>query len=159
VIVAALVASPVATRQYVETLPVCLDRAQTLKALIAMLYQAGAYMGSHGGAEVVGLLWQLTKTYTGKVDVSRQLVDGSNPSIDGILYADFMASYKEQVESAVAALDALSAPAGLGVVISYPGSPAYANLRDAFIAAAASVGKRRKQPPRVVLCGLGSWSF
>ena len=27
------------------------------------------------------------KTYTGKTDVSRQLVDGSNPAVDGIIYA------------------------------------------------------------------------
>jgi HK97 family phage major capsid protein len=101
------------------------------------------------------------KTYTGKVDVSRQLVDGSNPAVDGIIYADCMGAYNEQIETAVvAAFDALAAPTGLGVVITYPGTaPVYSNIPDAFIDANASVIKRRKMPARVVFLGIGAWAF
>jgi hypothetical protein len=99
-------------------------------------------------------------TYTGKVDVSRQLVDGSNPAIDGIIYADCMGAYNEAVENAVvAAFEALTG-AGLAATITYPGTaPVYTNLPDCFIDAAASVIKRRKAPPRVVFMSTGAWAF
>jgi hypothetical protein len=85
-------------------------------------------------------------------------VDGSNPAIDGIIYADALGAYNEQIEQAVVA--AFEAASGLAATITYPGTaPVYANLPDAFVDAAASVGKHRKMPPRVVLCGLGSWAF
>jgi hypothetical protein len=99
-------------------------------------------------------------TYTGKVDVSRQLVDGSNPAIDGIIYADCMGAYNEAVETAVVnAFEALTAPSGLAAVIAYPGTPAYGNLPDAFTDAGASIIKRRKAPPRVVFMSSGAWAF
>ena len=100
-------------------------------------------------------------TYTGKVDVSRQLVDGSNPAVDGIIYADCMGAYNEAVENAVvAAFEALAAPTGLAAVITYPGTaPVYANLPDCFIDAGASIIKRRKAPPRVVFMSTGAWAF
>ena len=99
-------------------------------------------------------------TYTGKVDVSRQLVDGSNPAIDGIVYADCMGAYNEAVENAVvAAFEALVVSTGYGALITYPGTPAYANLPDALIDASASVIKRRKAPPRVVFMSTGAWAF
>jgi HK97 family phage major capsid protein len=99
-------------------------------------------------------------TYTGKVDVSRQLVDGSNPAIDGIVYADCMGAYNEAVENAVvAAFEALVVSTGFGALITYPGTPAYANLPDALIDASASVIKRRKAPPRVVFMSTGAWAF
>jgi HK97 family phage major capsid protein len=110
------------------------------------------------GSFVAPILTTQPKTYTGKIDVSRQLVDGSNPAIDGIVYADAMGAYNEQIEQAVVA--AFEAATGMAATITYPGTaPAYVNLPDAFIDAAASVGKHRKMPPRVVLCGLGSWAF
>jgi HK97 family phage major capsid protein len=100
-------------------------------------------------------------TYTGKVDVSRQLVDGSNPAVDGIVYADALGSYNEQIEQAVVnAFEALVITTGFGASITYPGTaPVYANLPDAFIDASASVIKRRKAPPRVVFCSTGAWAF
>jgi len=99
-------------------------------------------------------------TYTGKVDVSRQLVDGSNPAIDSLVYADCMGAYNEPVENAVvAAFEALTG-AGLAGTITYPGTaPAYTNLPDAFIDAGASIIKRRKAPPRVVFMSTGAWAF
>src|SRR6516162_290181 len=104
------------------------------------------------------LLTTSPKTYTGKVDVSRQLVDGSNPSVDGLVYADCMGSYNEQIESAVVA--AFEAATGLAATITYPGTaPVYSNLPDAFVDAAASVNKHRKQPATVVLVSIGAWAY
>jgi HK97 family phage major capsid protein len=96
-------------------------------------------------------------TYTGKTDVSRQLIDGSNPSIDGIVYADCLGSYYEAIEQAV--VNAFEAATGLAATISYPGTPAYSNLADAIVDAAASVNKHRKQPATAVLMGIGAWAF
>jgi hypothetical protein len=95
-------------------------------------------------------------TYTGKVDISRQLLDGGNPAVDGLVYADCMGAYNEAVESAVvAAFGALTPP----VTITYPGAGPYANLPDAFIDAATSLAKRRKQVATHALIGPGSWAF
>jgi hypothetical protein len=55
------------------------------------------------GSFNANLITTQPKTYTGKVDVSRQLVDGSNPAIDSLVYADAMGAYNEQIESAVVA--------------------------------------------------------
>jgi HK97 family phage major capsid protein len=95
-------------------------------------------------------------TYTGKVDVSRQLLDGSNPAIDGLVYGDCMGAYFEAIESAVvSAFGALTPP----VTITYPGSPAYANLPDCFIDAATSLAKRRKLTATHALISAGAWAF
>jgi HK97 family phage major capsid protein len=104
------------------------------------------------------LLTTSPKTYTGKVDVSRQLVDGSNPAVDGIVYADCMGAYNEQIESAVVA--AIEAATGFAATITYPGTaPVYTNLPDAFVDAGASVRKHRKSAPRVVFCSEGAWAY
>lgn len=104
------------------------------------------------------LLTTSPKTYTGKVDVSRQLVDGSNPAVDGIIFADCMGAYNEQIESAV--VTAFEGAGSYAATITYPGTaPVYTNLPDAFIDAGASVRKHRKAPPRVVLCSEGAWAF
>jgi HK97 family phage major capsid protein len=110
------------------------------------------------GSFNANLLTTSPKTYTGKVDVSRQLVDGSNPAIDGIVYADCMGAYNEQIETAV--VTAFEGAASYAATIIYPGTaPVYANLFDAFIDAGASVRKHRKAPPRVVLCSEGAWAY
>jgi HK97 family phage major capsid protein len=112
------------------------------------------------GSFVSNLITVNPVTYTGKVDVSRQLMDGSNPAIDGIVYADCMGAYNEAVEQAVVnAFEALTAPSGMAAVIAYPGTPAYSNLPDAFTDAGASIIKRRKAPPRVVFMSVGAWAF
>jgi hypothetical protein len=112
------------------------------------------------GSFVSNLITVNPVTYTGKVDVSRQLMDGSNPAIDGIVYADCMGAYNEAVEQAVVnAFEALTAPSGIAAVIAYPGTPAYANLPDAFTDAGASIIKRRKAAPRVVFMSTGAWAF
>jgi HK97 family phage major capsid protein len=110
------------------------------------------------GSLNVNLLTTSPKTYTGKVDVSRQLIDGSNPAVDGIVYADCMGAYNEQIEQAVVA--AIEGAASFAATITYPGTaPVYANLPDAFVDAGASVRKHRKAPPRVVLCSEGAWAY
>jgi HK97 family phage major capsid protein len=98
------------------------------------------------------------KAYTGKVDVSRQMLDGSNPAIDGLVYTDCMGAYNEQIESAV--VTAIEAAASFAATITFPGTaPVYANLFDCFIDAGASIRKHRKSPPKVVFCSEGAWAF
>jgi HK97 family phage major capsid protein len=93
-------------------------------------------------------------TYTGKVDVSRQLIDGAMPAVDSLVYADCMGAYNEAVESAVvAAFEALAPP----VTITYPGT--YTNLPDCFTDAGASLIKRRKLAASHVLMSAGAWAF
>ena len=124
----------------------------------AVTAQASENTIPNDGSLNVNLLTTSPKTYTGKVDVSRQLVDGSNPAVDGIIFADSMGSYNEQIEQAVVA--AINAATGFAATITYPGTaPVYANLFDAFIDASASVRKHRKAPPRVVLCSEGAWAY
>ena len=110
------------------------------------------------GSFNVNMLTANPATYTGKVDVSRQLVDGSNPAVDGIVYADCMGSYNEQIETAV--VNAINGATGFAAVITYPGTaPVYANLPDAFIDASASIRKHRKAAPKVVFCSEGAWAY
>ncbi|HEY2301926.1 MAG TPA: hypothetical protein VGH66_08530, partial [Acidimicrobiales bacterium] len=124
----------------------------------AVTAQASENTAPNDGSFNAGLLTTSPKTYTGKVDVSRQLVDGSNPAVDGIIYADCMGSYNEQIEQAVVA--AFEAAASYAATITFPGTaPVYANLFDAYLDASASVRKHRKAPPRVVLCSEGAWAY
>jgi HK97 family phage major capsid protein len=124
----------------------------------AVTAQASENTAPNDGSFNATILTTSPKTYTGKVDVSRQLVDGSNPAVDGIIYADAMGSYNEQIESAVVA--AFEAAATFAATITYPGTaPVYSNLFDAFIDAGASVRKHRKSAPKVVFCSEGAWAF
>jgi HK97 family phage major capsid protein len=124
----------------------------------AVTQQASENTIPNDGSFNVNLLTTSPKTYTGKVDVSRQLLDGSNPAVDGIVYADCMGSYNEQIEQAVVA--AFEAATGFAATITFPGTaPVYANLFDTFIDAAASVRKHRKAAPKVVFCSEGAWAF
>jgi HK97 family phage major capsid protein len=127
---------------------------------------AGAVIGLQGGENSAPPdgnfnATQLTispSTYTGKVDVSRQLLDGSNPAVDGLIFTDCMGAYNEQVETAVVA--AFEGASGFAATITYPGTaPVYANMFDAFIDAGASVRKHRKSAPKVVFCSEGAWAF
>jgi len=98
-------------------------------------------------------------TMTGKVDVSRQLLDGSNPAVDGLVYADCMGAYNEAVETMIwTALDAM-AGAGLASVITVNLSTGVsaAFLPDAIVIAGANVRGARKSPPTVVLCSENMW--
>ena len=137
--------------------PVNIGKQVTPGATISATAEGAA---APDGSFVSNLITVNPVTYTGKVDVSRQLMDGSNPAIDGIVYADTMGAYNEAVEQAVVnAFEALTAPAGMGFVLAYPGTPAYANLPDAFTDAGASIIKRRKAPPRVVFMSTGAWAY
>jgi hypothetical protein len=54
----------------------------------------------------------------------------------------------------------IEAATGMAATITYPGTaPAYQNLPDAFIDAAASVNKHRKMPATLVLVSIGAWAF
>jgi HK97 family phage major capsid protein len=124
----------------------------------AVTAQASENTIPNDGSLTVNLLTTSPKTYTGKVDVSRQLIDGSNPAVDGIVYADCMGSYNEQIETAV--VTAIDTAASYAATIVYPGTaPVYTELFSTFIDAGASVRKHRKAPPRVIFCSEGAWAF
>lgn len=136
--------------------PVNIGKQVTPGSVVGL--QAGEGTAPADGAFNANLITTSPGTYTGKVDVSRQLVDGSNPAIDGLVYADCMGAYNEQIESATVA--AFEAATGLSATIVYPGTaPVYSNLPDAFIDAGASVRKHRKSQPRVVFLSEGAWAF
>ena len=136
--------------------PVNIGKQTTPGAVIAN--QGGEGTAPGDGSFNSTLITTNPITYTGKVDVSRQLVDGSNPAVDGLVFADCMGAYNEAIENAVVA--AFEAASGLSATITYPGTaPAYTQLPDAFIDAGASVRKHRKSPPRVVFMSEGAWAF
>jgi hypothetical protein len=64
VIADALLASPVAARQYAAVLRVALDRADHIGELVTELYRAGAAAGQHDASEAGGLLWGLADAIT-----------------------------------------------------------------------------------------------
>jgi HK97 family phage major capsid protein len=125
---------------------------QTGGAVVSAQASEGA--AAADGSFVAGVLTVNPTTYTGKVDVSRQIIDGGMPAVDGLVYADCMGAYNEAVEQAfVNALEALAPP----VVITYPGT--YTNLPDAFIDANASTVKRRKLASTTILVSAGAWAY
>jgi HK97 family phage major capsid protein len=116
--------------------------------------QSGENSAPADGSFVAGTITTTPTTYTGKVDISRQLLDGSNPAVDGLIYADCVGAYTEQIETAVVnAFEALTPP----VIITYPGT--YTNLPDAFVDANTSVIKRRKLPTSTILLSAGAWAY
>ena len=136
--------------------PVNIGVQQSPGAVIAA--QAGENTPPSDGSFTATVLPTSPKAYTGKVDVSRQMLDGSNPAVDGLVFTDCMGAYNEQIESAV--VTAIEGAASYAATITYPGTaPVYANLMDAFIDAGASVRKHRKAPPRVVFCSEGAWAY
>jgi hypothetical protein len=125
----------------------------------------GAVVGPQGGENVApadgsfnaNQLVTTPGTFTGKVDVSRQLLDGSNPAVDGLVFTDCMGAYNEQIESAVWAKMAAMAGAGLGYNGTFDASVAGAQIPDAIIIAGTHVRTARKAPPSVVFCSENMW--
>ena len=83
------------------------------------------------------------KTKTGIVDVPRQLVDGSNPAVDSIIYSDLMGAYYEAVETEVMA--ALANQPGIAAVV--PVDTATGSIVDGISHAATAVRTTRKRAP------------
>jgi HK97 family phage major capsid protein len=124
----------------------------------AVTIQASENTAPNDGSFGTTILTTTPHTVTGKVDVSRQLLDGSNPAVDGLVFTDCMGSYNEQIETMV--VSAFTNATGFAATITYPGTaPVYATLPDAFIDAGASVVKHRKMPARVVFCSTGAWAY
>jgi HK97 family phage major capsid protein len=136
--------------------PIVIGKQATPGAVVAA--QGGENTVPSDGSFNANQLTISPVTYTGKVDVSRQLLDGSNPAVDGLVFTDCMGAYNEQIETAVVA--AFTAASGFAATIVYPGTaPVYANLFDAFVDAGASVRKHRKSAPKVVFCSEGAWAY
>jgi HK97 family phage major capsid protein len=136
--------------------PINIGKQVTPGAVVAA--QGGEGTAPSDGSFTANLITVTPTTYTGKTDVSRQLLDGSNPAVDQLVYQDTMGAYNEQIETAVVA--AFEAATGFAATITYPGTaPAYTQLPDAFIDAGASVRKHRKSQPRVVFLSEGAWAY
>jgi HK97 family phage major capsid protein len=136
--------------------PIVIGKQATPGAVIGL--QGGENSAPSDGNFNASQITISPSTYTGKVDVSRQLLDGSNPAVDGLVFTDCMGAYNEQVETAVVA--AFTNATGFAATITFPGTaPVYANMFDAFIDAGASVRKHRKSAPKVVFCSEGAWAF
>lgn len=95
------------------------------------------------------------QTKAGKVDVSRQLMDGSNPAVDGLIYTDLMGAYAENIEQMVwTAINALAAGAIAGNV---PIDLDTDQIPDGIIDASTLVRTGRRSPPTVFVCAETLW--
>jgi hypothetical protein len=103
------------------------------------------------------------RTKTGKVDVSRQLLDGSNPAVDGLIFGDAMGAYAESVETmVVAAFTALVNPPAAGGIagnVSIDLSDPDAQFPDAVIDAGVLVRTHRRSAPNVLFCSEITWGI
>jgi hypothetical protein len=125
---------------------------------------AGAVVADQGGENVApsdgsftAPLTTLTPaTKTGKVDVSRQLLDGSNPAVDGLVFADALMAYSAVIEQMVAA--ALTAQTGIAgtTAIDFTANP-NAQFPDAMISSGILVRTNRFMPPNAYLCSEVDW--
>jgi hypothetical protein len=124
----------------------------------AVTAQASENTAPNDGSFNANVMTTQPKTYTGKVDISRQLLDGGNPAIDSLIYADCLGSYNEQIEQAVVA--ASEGASSYAATITFPGtSLVYANLPDAFVDAAASVYKHRRLPAGFIFLSAGTFAY
>jgi hypothetical protein len=123
----------------------------------AVTAQASENTAPNDGSFNANQLVTTPTTFTGKVDVSRQLLDGSNPAVDGLVFTDCMGSYNEQIELAVWAKMNAMAGAGLGYNGTFDASVAGAQIPDAIIIAGTNVRTKRKAPPAVVFCSENMW--
>jgi HK97 family phage major capsid protein len=97
-------------------------------------------------------------TYTGKVDVSRQMIDGSNPAVDSLVYTDIMGAYNEAIETAVwTAMNALvGANIAANITVDMTTAPPQ-QLPDGVIIAGTGVRMKRKMAPSVVFMSENAW--
>jgi HK97 family phage major capsid protein len=98
-------------------------------------------------------------TYTGKVDVSRQMIDGSNPAVDSLVYTDIMGAYNEQIETAVwVAMNALAAGSiAAAITVDMTAATQPSQMGDGVIIAGTNVRMKRKMAPSVVFMSENAW--
>lgn len=99
------------------------------------------------GSFVAAPLVTTPKTKTGKIDVTRQLLDGSNPAVDTILYGDLMGAYAENVEAEVMA--AIAAQGNIAATID---AATLDEAIDGITDGATAVRTLRKRAPSHVYC-------
>ena len=109
------------------------------------------------GGFTANTLVTVPKTKTGKVDVSRQLLDGSNPAIDGLIFTDCMGAYAENIE----AMCWTAMLAMVGGTLAYNGTldltVAGNNIPDGVVIGGTFVRTQRKAPPSVVFMSENMW--
>jgi hypothetical protein len=64
----ALVASPQAARAFAAMVRVVLEHADSLDDVARLLYEAGAYAGGRGAAEVAGMCWDAADAVRAEVE-------------------------------------------------------------------------------------------
>jgi hypothetical protein len=96
------------------------------------------------------------QTKTGKVEVSRQLLDGSSPIVDALIFSDLMGALNENIEqTVVAAFTALAAGAIAG---NFPIVLDTDVIPDAIIDAGTQIRLQRHAPPSVLFPSEIFWS-
>jgi HK97 family phage major capsid protein len=127
----------------------------------------GAVVGAQAGENTVPADGSFTSTpltvtpttYTGKVDVSRQMIDGSNPAVDSLVYTDIMGAYNEAIETAVwVAMNALvGANIANAGIVDMTAATQPSQMPDGVIIAGTNVRMKRKSPPTVVFMSENTW--
>jgi HK97 family phage major capsid protein len=92
-------------------------------------------------------------TLAGKVDVSRQLLDGSSPIADELIYSDAMSAFNAQLERLL--FIALAAQGG--VAGSVPPAVAPNTVVDSLIIASGMVRRARREPPTAAFMSSNDW--
>lgn len=97
----------------------------------------------------------IPKATAGIQVVSRQMLDMSNPAIDGLIYGDLLASYNEKIEAKVVA--AMLASAGTAVVTLATEAEFEADAADCLVSGAIAVRSARKLPADVAIMNVGRY--
>jgi hypothetical protein len=92
------------------------------------------------------------RTLSGKVRISRQLLDGASPAIDSLIYADCEGALGETIETLV-----VGAVIGAAKVVTVPAPGAGATLVDSLVTASVAVRNERRLAPTVVACSHTDW--
>ena len=125
---------------------------QTAGAVIDI--QAGENTPPADGDLVADMLTVVPSTLAGKVDVSRQLLDGSSPGVDGLVYTDSEAAYGARVERMLVAT--LTAAPKV-TTVAPPAAPD--TIVDSIVEASLAVRKNRFTAPTVIACSDDDWAF
>jgi hypothetical protein len=98
-------------------------------------------------------------TLSGKVDVSRQLVEGSAPSVDGLFYSDGLSALNARIEALLlGALENLPALPAAGGITELPAPAAGTTVIDSFIEASRLIRNDRKEAATAVFLSADDWA-
>ena len=106
------------------------------------------------------------RTYAGQQDVSRQLLDRSDPAMDQVIYADLAADYATKLNSGILISDGTSgthlgitATSGIGAVTYTDGSPTVPEIWPKLANAVQTVAGARYQGATVIVMHPRRWGW